>query len=43
VKSIDASVVLANYPSITDALIAAAHARGLLLVPWTVDDARWRR
>jgi len=38
-KSIGASVVSANYPSITDALIAAAHRQGLLIVPWTVDDA----
>jgi glycerophosphoryl diester phosphodiesterase len=38
-KSIGASVVSARYQDITDALISAAHARGLLIVPWTVDDA----
>jgi glycerophosphoryl diester phosphodiesterase len=38
VKSIGASVVSANFPNITDALIAAAHRLGLLVIPWTVDD-----
>jgi len=39
VKSIGASVVSANYPDITDALVAAAHAQSLRIIPWTVDDA----
>src|SRR5262245_40652262 len=39
VKSIGASVVSARFQDITDNLIAAAHQRGLKIVPWTVDDA----
>jgi glycerophosphoryl diester phosphodiesterase len=38
VKSIGASVVSARFQDITDALIAAAHRQGLLIVPWTVND-----
>jgi glycerophosphoryl diester phosphodiesterase len=38
-KSIAASAVSANYLNITDALISAAHRLGLLVIPWTVDDA----
>jgi glycerophosphoryl diester phosphodiesterase len=38
-KSIGASVLSARYQDITDPLISAAHGRGLLIVPWTVDDA----
>ena len=39
VKSIGASVVSSNYPDITDALIAAAHAQGLRIMAWAVNDA----
>jgi glycerophosphoryl diester phosphodiesterase len=38
-KSIGASVVSARFQDITDALIAATHRQGLLIVPWTVNDA----
>jgi glycerophosphoryl diester phosphodiesterase len=39
VKSIGASVLSARFQDITDPLIAGAHAQGLKIVPWTVDDA----
>jgi glycerophosphoryl diester phosphodiesterase len=33
-----AQVLSVNYPDITNALISAAHHRGLTIIPWTVDD-----
>jgi glycerophosphoryl diester phosphodiesterase len=38
-RSIGASVLSARFQDITDPLIAAAHQRELLIVPWTVNDA----
>jgi glycerophosphoryl diester phosphodiesterase len=38
-KSVGAKVLSPRYQDLTDPLIHEAHAQGLLVVPWTVDDA----
>jgi glycerophosphoryl diester phosphodiesterase len=38
-KSIGAKILSPRYQDLTDPLIRAAHAQGLRVVPWTVDDA----
>jgi glycerophosphoryl diester phosphodiesterase len=37
-QRLHAQVLSPNAPDLTDALISAAHRRGLEVVPWTVDD-----
>jgi glycerophosphoryl diester phosphodiesterase len=38
-KSIGAKVLSPRFQDLTDSLIHAAHEQGLLVIPWTVDDA----
>jgi glycerophosphoryl diester phosphodiesterase len=38
-KSIGAKILSPRYQDLTDSLIRAAHAQGLRVVPWTVNDA----